>query len=188
MKSKKNSEGITLISLIVTVIVIMILALVSIAMLTGENSIIRRAFAAKEATNEAEARERVELEIAGSFDRRTGNLDPEELKENLQNNLGIQEHQIQEGDDGSLDFPLGDYDIHITPEGKTESLPAGEIPTPPQLEDSDITFNPEPSTLTNGEVKVGIKVNVSTMRLTLQYATSEPDSEDSWQTYTGPVT
>ena len=39
----KNNKGITLIALVITIIVLLILAGVSIAMLTGENSILKRA-------------------------------------------------------------------------------------------------------------------------------------------------
>ena len=46
-KSKKNG-GITLIALVVTIIVLIILAGVSISMLTGQNGILTRAAEAKE--------------------------------------------------------------------------------------------------------------------------------------------
>ena len=50
MKNKRNDIGITLIALIVTVIVLIILAGTSIAMLTGQNGILNRAKEAKEKT------------------------------------------------------------------------------------------------------------------------------------------
>ena len=45
LRSKKeaNTKGITLIALVITIIVLLILAAVSIAMLTGENGILTRA-------------------------------------------------------------------------------------------------------------------------------------------------
>ena len=58
---KKNS-GITLIALVITIIVLLILAGVSIAMLTGENGILTQAQNAKNRTAEAEAQERQDLE------------------------------------------------------------------------------------------------------------------------------
>ena len=45
---KTNEKGITLIALVVTVIVLLILAAVSIAMLTGKNGILSKASTAKE--------------------------------------------------------------------------------------------------------------------------------------------
>ena len=47
----RKNKGITLIALVVTIIVLLILAGISISMLTGENGIIKKAAAAKEETN-----------------------------------------------------------------------------------------------------------------------------------------
>ena len=49
----KNKRGITLIALVITIVVLLILAGVSIATLTGENGILTRANEAKEATEQA---------------------------------------------------------------------------------------------------------------------------------------
>ena len=46
----KNNKGITLIALVVTIIVLLILAGVSIAMLTGKNGILTQAISAKESS------------------------------------------------------------------------------------------------------------------------------------------
>ena len=45
---RKNNRGITLIALVVTIIVLLILAGISISMLTGQNGILNRATEAKE--------------------------------------------------------------------------------------------------------------------------------------------
>lgn len=55
----KNTGGITLIALIITIIVLLILAGVSIAMLTGQNGILTQAQNAKQATEGAAAKEKV---------------------------------------------------------------------------------------------------------------------------------
>lgn len=57
MREKQKNKGITLISLVITIIVLLILAGVSIAMLTGENGILTRAARAKEETEKAKANE-----------------------------------------------------------------------------------------------------------------------------------
>lgn len=57
MKNFRKNRGITLISLVVTIIILLILAGVSISMLIGENGIIKQAQNAKEKTEEAEAQE-----------------------------------------------------------------------------------------------------------------------------------
>ena len=58
----KKEKGITLIALVITIILLLILAGVSIAMLTGENGILTQAQNAKNKTEEAEAKEREDLE------------------------------------------------------------------------------------------------------------------------------
>ena len=61
-KHKTKSKGITLIALVITIIVLLILAGVSIAMLTGDNGILTQARRAKEATETAAAEEAAQLE------------------------------------------------------------------------------------------------------------------------------
>ena len=58
----KRNKGITLIALVVTIVVLLILAGVSITMLTGQNGILNRATEAKEATRGGEVQEAVSLE------------------------------------------------------------------------------------------------------------------------------
>ena len=57
----KNNKGITLIALVISIIVLLILAGVSIAMLTGENGLITKAISAKEKTEQAEIDEKDKL-------------------------------------------------------------------------------------------------------------------------------
>ena len=54
---ERNERGITLIALVITIIVLLILAGVSIAMLTGQNGILTKAQNAKNRTEEAQANE-----------------------------------------------------------------------------------------------------------------------------------
>ncbi len=68
-KMKKN-KGITLIALVITIIVLLILAGVAIAMLSGENGILRKAAEAKTETEQAQKEEETRLtdmEITTSF-------------------------------------------------------------------------------------------------------------------------
>ena len=58
---KKQNGGITLIALVITVIVLLILAGISITMLTGENGILNQAVKAKEKTESATLQEEVTL-------------------------------------------------------------------------------------------------------------------------------
>lgn len=60
----KEQKGITLIALVITIIVLLILAGVSIAMLTGQNGILTKAGEATTKTSSAEAEEAVKLGLA----------------------------------------------------------------------------------------------------------------------------
>ena len=60
-KNKRKERGITLIALIVTIIVLLILAGVSIAMLTGDNGILSQTQNAKNKTEEVERNEKLDL-------------------------------------------------------------------------------------------------------------------------------
>ena len=63
----KQNKGITLIALVITIIVLLILAGVSIAMLTGENGILSQATKAKEETEKAQANEALILDEYNKF-------------------------------------------------------------------------------------------------------------------------
>lgn len=60
----KNNKGITLIALVVTIIVLLILAGVSIAMLTGDNGILGRAKEASTQTAVTNARDEISMKVA----------------------------------------------------------------------------------------------------------------------------
>ena len=60
---RKNQKGITLIALVITIIVLLILAGVSIAMLRGDNNIVKNATDAKIKTTQAEAKEMIKLAV-----------------------------------------------------------------------------------------------------------------------------
>lgn len=62
MKGTENRRGITLIALVVTIIVLLILAGVSISMLTGNNGILKEVVIAKEKTEQAQVDEQKMLE------------------------------------------------------------------------------------------------------------------------------
>jgi len=78
----KSKNGITLIALIITIVVLLILAGISISILIGENGLLKRTSEAKEQTEIGEEKEGVELAVITS---RIGDKEPEELNQkNLQ--------------------------------------------------------------------------------------------------------
>ena len=81
----KKNNGITLIALVITIIVLLILAGVTIATLTGDNGILTKASDAKEQTEIADEREKVELSATGALANNNGG---EITQENLETELG----------------------------------------------------------------------------------------------------
>ena len=80
----KESKGITLIALVITIIVLLILAGVTIATLTGDNGILTKAGDAKTQTEQAKEDENLKIAIAGSYGT-DGKLNLKDLKDNLEN-------------------------------------------------------------------------------------------------------
>ena len=64
-KEIQREKGITLIALLITIIVLLILAGISIAMLTGQNGILTQAQNSKQATKKAEVKEKAQTDIVG---------------------------------------------------------------------------------------------------------------------------
>ena len=62
----EQNNGITLIALVITIIVLLILAGVSIAMLTGQNGILTQAQNAKTTNESKSAEEKVKLAVMGA--------------------------------------------------------------------------------------------------------------------------
>ena len=83
IKLKKSEKGITLIALVITIIVLIILASVSIAMLTGENGILSKASTAKEKHLIAQYEEELNLCIMEMQTDELGTLTMEKLIEKL---------------------------------------------------------------------------------------------------------
>ena len=128
MKTKfKNAKGITLIALVITIIVLLILAGVTIATLTGDNGILTQAGKAKDKTTEAESIERVQVEVAGSYGI-DGTIDKDQLNKNLGNIAGLKIGESNFGGENIVkELPatvtLNGYDIGIDANGGVEKIP-----------------------------------------------------------------
>ena len=108
---KYSRKGITLIALVITIIVLLILAAVSIATLTGDNGILTRAQEAKNKTEEAQEKESLELAITSSKIEDTDTLVIE--KEKLENAIKEQfgnnkDFSVTDNKDGSFLVNMND--------------------------------------------------------------------------------
>ena len=85
---KERNNGITLIALVITIIVLLILAGVTIASITGENGILSKATNARDNNTKASAEEKVKTEVLGSYGS-DGKLSLDDLNNNLKNVDGL---------------------------------------------------------------------------------------------------
>ena len=95
----KETKGITLIALVLTIVVLLILAGVTIATLTGENGILSQAQVSKDSTERAEEKERIQLEVLASYET-DGILSISNLKSNISAHIEGATH------DDANNFPL----------------------------------------------------------------------------------
>lgn len=72
---KKGEEGITLIALVITIIVLLILAGISISMLSGDNNILKQATNAKTKTIEGTEKEAINVAYHGVLAEKLGNVE-----------------------------------------------------------------------------------------------------------------
>ena len=97
-ESKNIEYGITLIALVITIIVLLILAGVSISMLTGPNGILTQASNAKKANDVSTIEEKVKLiESTAKMQAETGTLDADNLVEEITNNYGGKATKTENG-------------------------------------------------------------------------------------------
>lgn len=93
-KQKSKQKGITLIALVVTIIVLIILAGVSLNMLVGDNGIITQAQEAEEKTEEASLEEKIRLLTAETAINQYTGESEEKTAEELQNELNQQGENV----------------------------------------------------------------------------------------------
>ena len=84
LKQTKKQKGITLIALVITIIVLLILAAVTISALSGDNGILKRATEAKQKTRRADALEKIRLAVMTATTNGVGEANPDDLKAELE--------------------------------------------------------------------------------------------------------
>ena len=100
-RNLRSQRGITLIALVVTIIVLLILAGVTIATLTGDNGILNQAGKAKETTEIGEEKEIIALSLTGAKSKENYNhIEKRELQEQLDSNAGEGRTEVYDDGDG----------------------------------------------------------------------------------------
>ena len=113
---KFNQKGITLIALVITIIILLILAGVSIAMLTGQNGVLTQAQSAKRTTENKNAEEKVKIAVMSARAQSdTASLEIDKLKAEIAN---------QGGTATNNEFPL-----NVTMDGKSFTVASTGVVT-----------------------------------------------------------
>ena len=133
--NQKEIAGITLIALVITIIVLLILAAISVTMITGDNSILKRAVDAKEKTEIEQYREQIQVEVIGSYEK-NGDLIATKIKDNIENHVS---GASVDGEDFDLDVTVDGYNFSIDSSGNVayngKDTPAEPVTNPHSNED-----------------------------------------------------
>ena len=115
MKDTKEIKGITLIALVITIIVLLILAGVSIAMLTGDNGILSQTENAKNETADGENIEKIRLAVSEAQIGENGyqKLSKDNLQEAIDNQFKETNLEVTQNADGTyiVNLDNGLYEI-----------------------------------------------------------------------------
>ena len=121
---KKN--GITLIALVITIIVLLVLAGVTIAMISSQDGILNKATSAKEANKKASEEEYAKLEIQAALIEGEGTIDVSKLTADSDIVKAYTDNGYTYKGEGKFISKDGDEEITITKEGNIEKA---AIPT-----------------------------------------------------------
>ncbi len=104
-----KNKGITLIALVITIIVLLILAGISISMLSGNNSILSRAGDARDDTVEAQEKEQVELAyVSAAVNNLGGNVTAQNLQDELDISVGTSKTKVTKNANNTLNVLFKD--------------------------------------------------------------------------------
>ena len=108
---KKGTNGITLIALVITIIVLLILAGISISMLSGDNGILQKATDAKQTSERAEAKEQAQMDIMAYISDKTANHQDASLDDTKIKDILTEKSYVKEAGDTSFTTKKGEYII-----------------------------------------------------------------------------
>ena len=137
MKKTKEKRGITLIALIITIIVLLILAGLTISMVVGDNGVLKQSQNASIQTNLAKEKENIDFAIVGAYTEESGykTITLTSLQDSLNKQFGEEKTTSKENPDGTFTIKVvetnGEYLISKTGEmfdiDKVTDGKAGEL-------------------------------------------------------------
>ena len=133
--TKNSTNGITLIALVITIIVLLILAGVSIAMLTGDNGILTQASEAKDENIKGQEKEQIRLAMQSKkMEKMADNIERTVTAEELQKQLiadGAKNVTVEAGENGNLVVKYADSKNEYTVNQNGEIGENGQTPGEP---------------------------------------------------------
>jgi uncharacterized protein YjdB len=156
-KKRFKERGITLIALVITIIVLLILAGVALAALTGDSGILSNAEKAKGKINYSNAKEQIELAAKGAlisgYAQGNGIITRENLKTELDNIVGEEgkDYVLSKGE-APWTVTIDEYQVKVYSNGKIENEDQEEEDDQEnQEEEENITISVQDLTLKLGE-------------------------------------
>ena len=120
MKILRKERGITLIALVITIIVLLILAAVTLNLVLGDNGIITKANQAKEITTESQVKEEIERKILEYRTIHNGDFDVVKFFEDNDNILG--DTFTKANDNAGYSLSMDNYTFYVNNNGNTHGL------------------------------------------------------------------
>ena len=124
-KRGKKETGITIVTLVITIIVLLILSGITITALSGDNGILKRAAEAKQETEKNQVIEMVQLEVLGTYAEADGEFDSEKFKDNVKDHLKNYNPVISE-DEKTITVEVKKYEVVVDKE-TGEVVKKGEV-------------------------------------------------------------
>lgn len=125
----KNQNGITLISIVVTIIILLILAGISISTLSGDNGILNQATTAKQETEEASIKETIKLSYITA--KMLGGNISKNMKEGLEETYGTGKVNVITPDNENYQIEIdkiGTYTLQENGEIQVGTYQAQNVP------------------------------------------------------------
>lgn len=150
VKCEKKEMGITMIALVITIIILLLLAGITIANLNGENGLLSKAKQSKEKYSIAEAKEKLELAITNLQIEQEGK--GEQLTKEVLPNINNKEIDIRSVNDFPIEAICNNYKFYIKSDFTVEYV--GEA------NETIVTYTTEPEGYTNKD-KIKVLITIS---------------------------
>ena len=178
VKNSKQTKGITLVALVISIVIIIILATIAINFTFGENGLITKAQQAAEMTQIAQIQEQLEMAKGSAAIDGAGDIDPDHYFDIIEDEgiIGDKDTDVEDNGDGSYDVTTdGDYVFEVTPkpDGDLEIEYVGKN-NEPRISSIKVTQQTE----TSVSVEVFTK-NVDGGEYTYLYKKTE-EGEETW--------